>query len=78
MLCLAACARKRRGQFTRDEVGQRLEDEAERELRALGVAKPERWTRAYWSMFDASGAELPTQNTVTHSRGSAQTVRDGT
>jgi hypothetical protein len=63
MLCLAACARKRRGQFTRDNLGQRLEDEADYELRTLGVAVPARWCRAYWSMFDAGGPHQPTQIT---------------
>jgi len=60
MLCLAACARKRRGQLAGGEVGRRLEDEADAELAALGVANVERWTRAYWSMFDASALALRT------------------
>jgi hypothetical protein len=61
MLCLAACARKRRGQFMVGELGTRLEDEADTELRALGVVSPERWTRAYWSMFDTAKAQLRTE-----------------
>jgi hypothetical protein len=65
MLCLAACARRRRGQFNPTELGRRLELEADRELVALGVAVPERWTRAYWSVFDVQ-VDLPTQN---HRRG---------
>jgi len=64
MLCLAACARKRRGQFGRDELGRRLEREADQELRTLGVEDPSRWARAYWSMFDAREAELSTQITL--------------
>ena len=60
MLCLAACARKRRGQFTSGHLGARLEGEADAELRALGVVNPARWTRAYWSMFDADSASIQT------------------
>ncbi|MDQ2643225.1 MAG: protein kinase [Myxococcota bacterium] len=66
MLCLAACARMRRGQLTRDDLGQRLEAEAEHELRTLGVADPARWCRAYWSMFEAGGVQQPTQLTREH------------
>lgn len=58
MLCLAACARKRRGQFTAGDLGQRLETEADQELRALGVANPDRWARAYWSMYDVKAREV--------------------
>jgi serine/threonine protein kinase len=53
MLCLAACVRKRRGQFVDGDLGARLEAEADAELVALGVADIPRWTAAYWSMFDA-------------------------
>jgi hypothetical protein len=56
MLCLAACARKRRGQFIEGELGARLESEADSELATLGVVDVERWTGAYWSMFDARRA----------------------
>ncbi len=62
MPCLAACARKRRGQFARSALGDRLQTEADAELRALGVANPDRWTRAYWSMFDLSPASVPTES----------------
>lgn len=57
MLCLAACARKRRGQFTQAELGARLQLEADAELRQLGVVDIERWSRAYWSIFEADAAE---------------------
>jgi hypothetical protein len=79
MLCLAACARKRRGQFTRDAVGQRLESQADHELLTLGVEVPERWTRAYWSMFEVDIDQLPTQCTGEHATGAltTPTVRDG-
>jgi hypothetical protein len=56
MLCLAACARKRRGQFMRGALGVRLQDEGDAELRALGVVDVERWSRAYWSVYDADAA----------------------
>ena len=62
MPCLAACARKRRGQLAGGEWGRRLEDESDAELAALGVANPERWTRAYWSMFDVSALALRTHD----------------
>ncbi|MEP7049351.1 MAG: protein kinase [Pseudomonadota bacterium] len=63
MLCLAACARKRRGQFTRAELGARLQWEADTELQQLGVVNVERWSRAYWSIFEVSGAQLLTRVT---------------
>jgi len=62
MPCLAACARKRRGQLAGGEWGRRLEDESEAELSALGVVNAERWTRAYWSMFDVSAMTVRTQD----------------
>ena len=61
MLCLAACARKRRGQLIAGELGARLEGEADAELWALGVADVERWAAAYWSMFDARAVAERTQ-----------------
>jgi tetratricopeptide (TPR) repeat protein len=57
MLCMAACARKRRGQFVQAELGARLQLEADTELMQLGVADVERWSRAYWSIFEASDAQ---------------------
>jgi hypothetical protein len=60
MPCLAACARKRRGQLARSALGDRLQTEADAELRALGVASPDRWARAYWSMFEIGPASVPT------------------
>jgi serine/threonine protein kinase len=70
MLCLAACARKRRGQLTRAELGQRLQGEADAELRTLGVLEPDRWARAYWSMFDAATAPGPSDDTTVNDAGS--------
>ncbi len=65
MLCLAGCVRKRRGQFVDGELGARLEAEADSELRALGVTSVERWTAAYWSMFDARAAAERTRDETT-------------
>jgi serine/threonine protein kinase len=62
MACLAACARRRRGEFLEGELGSRLRAEADAELHRLGVANIERWTRAYWSMFDAEAARARTAN----------------
>ena len=62
MLCLAACARKRRGQFVGGELGKRLDGEADGALRVRGVTNPTRWTRAYWSMFDVTAAVLRTDD----------------
>lgn len=64
MLCLAACARKRRGQFMAGELGARLERESDDDLRSLGVARPDRWARAYWSMFDARAVHQRTIDSV--------------
>jgi ATP/maltotriose-dependent transcriptional regulator MalT len=61
MLCLAACARKRRAQFIDGELGARLEAEADAELSSLGVINVERWAAAYWSMFDARAVAERTQ-----------------
>ncbi|HEY5375347.1 MAG TPA: protein kinase [Polyangiaceae bacterium] len=52
MLCFAACARKRRGQFTHAEFGARLQLEAGTQLQQLGIVDVERWSRAYWSVFE--------------------------
>ena len=62
MLCLAACARKRRGQFVAGALGARLEDEADADLRRLGVVDVERWTRAYWSMYWVAAVSMPTRD----------------
>ena len=59
MLCLAACARKRRGQFMDGELGARIEAEADAQLHALGVVRPDRWAGAYWSMFETRPALRP-------------------
>jgi serine/threonine protein kinase len=56
MLALAACARKRRGQFMLGEVGRRLEAEADAQLRELGVVAPEKFAAAYFAPFPASAA----------------------
>jgi len=61
MPCLAACARKRRGELMRGQLGRRLEAEATTELGALGVVSPDKWTRAYWSMFSVVHPEAPAQ-----------------
>jgi len=66
MPCLAACARKRRGQLAGGEWGSRLGDESDAELSALGVVNPERWTRAYWSMFDVSVLTVRTHDGEAH------------
>jgi len=60
MLCLAACARKRRGQFMHAELGMRLQLEADTQLQQLGIVDVERWSRAYWSVFEPGAAELLT------------------
>ncbi|HEY0467391.1 MAG TPA: hypothetical protein VGC79_24495, partial [Polyangiaceae bacterium] len=60
MLCLAACARKRRGQFMRAELGARLQLEADTQLQQLGIVDVERWSQAYWSVFEADAAQLLT------------------
>ncbi|MEY4510604.1 MAG: hypothetical protein RLZZ450_2726 [Pseudomonadota bacterium] len=52
MRCLGACARRRHGELAGGEFGARLIVEASRELAQLGVARPERWARAYFSLFD--------------------------
>jgi eukaryotic-like serine/threonine-protein kinase len=63
MLCLAACARSRRGELTKGVVGERVRQDAERELRALGVLRVDKWCRAYFSPFDAQGVtELLTRS----------------
>jgi hypothetical protein len=61
MLCFAACARKRRGQFVQGELGDRLQLEADVELQHLGIVDVERWSQAYWSIFDAATVQLVTQ-----------------
>jgi eukaryotic-like serine/threonine-protein kinase len=60
MLCLAACARKRRGQFMHAELGARLQLEADTQLQQLGIVDVERWSQAYWSVFDANTSQLLT------------------
>jgi hypothetical protein len=52
MRCLAACARMRHGELSGGAFGARLQQEAEAELRQLGVVRPDRWCRAYFSVFD--------------------------
>jgi hypothetical protein len=51
MLCLAACARRRRGELSSGGFGARLVNSADQELRALGMVAPLRWCRAYFSVF---------------------------
>jgi hypothetical protein len=60
MLCWAACARRRRGELTGGMLGQRLAQEAEAELRDLGIVRPDKWCRAYFSMYEATTAGTPT------------------
>jgi serine/threonine protein kinase len=52
MRCLAACARMRHGELSGGSFGVRLEREAAAELRQLGVVRPDRWCKAYFSVFD--------------------------
>ena len=52
MRCLAACARMRHGELAGGAFGARLVHEARVELEQLGVKQPERWSRAYFSLFD--------------------------
>jgi hypothetical protein len=54
MRCLAACARLRHGELSGGEFGARLVSEAHAELLQLGVRRPERWSRAYFSLFDSA------------------------
>jgi hypothetical protein len=62
MLCLAACARKRRGQFMHAELGIRLQLEADTQLQQLGIVDVERWSRAYWSVFEPDAVQLLTND----------------
>jgi hypothetical protein len=48
---LAACARRRRGELNPGELGERWIAEADSELERLGVRVPERFARAYFSIF---------------------------
>ncbi|HEX4341481.1 MAG TPA: protein kinase [Polyangiaceae bacterium] len=54
MPCWAACVRKRRGEMAGQALGNRLEQEATDQLRALGILRPDRWCGAYFSMFDVA------------------------
>jgi hypothetical protein len=56
MLGPAACVRMRRGEFSKGELGMRLVSEARSALLQLGVRRPDRWTRAYFSPFGADRA----------------------
>jgi serine/threonine protein kinase len=56
MRCLAACARKRHGELSGGVFGERLEREAVAELRQLGVVRPDRWCKAYFSVFEPETA----------------------
>jgi len=50
--CLAACVRMRHGELAGGSFGARLTREATEELTALGVARPDRWSRAYFSLYE--------------------------
>ncbi|HKU42437.1 MAG TPA: hypothetical protein VJR89_29965, partial [Polyangiales bacterium] len=50
-LACAACARRRRGELMGGELGLRWVAEADAELERLGVRRPERFARAYFSVF---------------------------
>ncbi|HEX5656292.1 MAG TPA: hypothetical protein VFX59_03815, partial [Polyangiales bacterium] len=56
MLCLAATARHRRGELSSGTFGREIIRSADQELRALGVAQPLKWCRAYFSPFPAERA----------------------
>ncbi|HEY3665524.1 MAG TPA: serine/threonine-protein kinase [Polyangiaceae bacterium] len=56
LLSLAACARKRRGEFTAGALGARLKSEADAQLSELGVAAPDRFAAAYFGPFAIGGA----------------------
>jgi hypothetical protein len=60
MLCFAACARKRRGQVVGGPVGERVEREADGQLRDFGVRDPDKWARAYFSPFAPNAEHLLT------------------
>ena len=60
MRCLAACARLRHGELSSGAFGERLVREATAELAGLGVRRPERWSRAYFSLFDPEQAPVLT------------------
>jgi serine/threonine protein kinase len=65
MRCLAASARMRHGELSGGAFGARLCREAEAELRQLGVVNPQRWSKAYFSLFDprtSSDLTLVTQS----------------
>jgi len=51
LLSLAACARKRRGEFTAGALGARLKSEADAQLAELGVVAPDRFAAAYFGPF---------------------------
>jgi hypothetical protein len=55
---LAACARRRLGEVVGGELGGRWIHEADAELIRLGVARPERYARAYWSPFPYSSGAM--------------------
>jgi hypothetical protein len=42
------------------ELGKRIENEGVAQLSDLGVERPEKWCRAYFSMFDRSLIETRT------------------
>lgn len=56
LLSLAACARKRRGEFTAGALGARLRSEADAQLSELGVAAPDRFAAAYFGPFAVGGS----------------------
>jgi serine/threonine protein kinase len=58
VLSLAACARKRRGQFMAGALGRRLEAEADGQLVDLGVVAPEKFVGAYFAPFPVGAATL--------------------
>jgi hypothetical protein len=42
------------------ELGARLQLEADTQLQQLGIVDVERWSQAYWSVFDANTSQLLT------------------
>jgi len=68
LLSLAACARKRRGEFTAGALGARLKSEADAQLSELGVASPDRFAAAYFGPFAVGGSSAESATMTGNSR----------
>ena len=44
------------------ELGMRLQLEADTQLQQLGIVDVERWSRAYWSVFEPDAVQLLTND----------------